>query len=306
MKRFSRLLFVVLIVAIVGGGGYWFYQNRLAPASASSASGTYRQIVQVKQGSLSSTVSVVGELDAVQSETLAFTYMDGTAKLTKLNVAAGNTVKKGQVLASIDPASYQQALDQAKSTLQADAKTLADLKAPPTELEIATDDLAIAQGNYDLAKAKQDLADFQSPDLASLKTALLDAQDSLQQAELDQTLAERDSLAKSERDISYSSDWNERRLRDLLALKRPEPGTSAQDHNTDGADGRVQDRPHPSPDRKAVGENVQRSRQDQSPGGDRGGAKGARYRAGRRRRAGCGQGPVGNADRPSRHREGQR
>ena len=163
----------------------------------------------------------MGELDAVQSETLAFSHMNGTAKLTKLNVAAGNTVQKGQVLANIDPAPYQQALDQAKSSLQASQKTLADLEAPPTDLEIATDDLAIAQANYDLENAKQSVSDLQAPDLASLQVALQDAKDSLQQAELDQSLAERDSLAKSERDNSYSVDWNQRRLRDLLALKHP-------------------------------------------------------------------------------------
>jgi RND family efflux transporter MFP subunit len=222
MKRYSRLLLVILVVAIVGGAGFWFYQTRLAPASASSAaSGTYTQIVQVRQGPLSSTVSVVGELDAVQSETLAFTHMNGTAKLAKLNVAAGNTVKKGQALASIDPAPYQQALDQAKSDLQASQKTLADLQAPPTALEIATDDLAIAQANYDLENAKQSVTDLQAPDLASLKNALLDAQDSLQQAELNQSLAERDSLAKSERDLSYAADWSQRRITELLALKHP-------------------------------------------------------------------------------------
>ena len=222
MKRKNQLLVLILVVVVVGAGGYWFYQNQLAPASASSAaSGTYTQIVQVQRGTLSSTVSVVGELDAVQSETLAFAHMNGTAKLAKLNVAAGNTVKQGQALASIDPAPYQQALDQAKSTLQADAKTLSDLEAPPTALAIATDDLAIAQANYDLANAKQSVSDLQSPDLGSLKNALLDAQDSLQQAQLNQSLAERDTLAKTERDLSYSADWFQRRINELVVLKHP-------------------------------------------------------------------------------------
>ena len=206
MKRFSRLLFVVLIVAIVGGGGYWFYQNRLAPASATSASGTYTQIVQVKQGSLSSTVSVVGELDAVQSETLAFTYMDGTAKLTKLNVAAGNTVKKGQVLANVDPASYQQALDQAKSTLQADAKTLADLKAPPTALEIATDDLAIATAQYQLAQAQSTLDDLVHPDMAQLQSDVASAQSALTKAQADLLAKQNDDAAAKQLTSLYQAE----------------------------------------------------------------------------------------------------
>src|SRR5512135_784392 len=112
MRRIIKFWPLALLLVVVIAGGYWFYQNRIASPSASAAtSGNYTQIFPVKQGSLSSTVSVVGELDAVQSETLAFSHMNGTTKLAKLNIATGATVKKGQVLASIDPAPYQQALD---------------------------------------------------------------------------------------------------------------------------------------------------------------------------------------------------
>ncbi len=221
MKRIIRFWPLVLVLAAIAGG-YWFYQTRLAPGSASAATGgTYTQIVQVKQGSLSSTLSVVGELDAEQTETFTFSHAGGTTTLAKLNVAAGNSVAKGQVLASIDAASYQQALDQAKSDLQAAQKTLDYLKAPPTELEIAQANLAIAQAQYDEENAKQGLADLQSPDQTTLQNAVLDAQDAITQAEYSQILAEHDSLAKSERDLSYSADWYSRRIRDLEALKNP-------------------------------------------------------------------------------------
>ena len=220
MKRYRWLVLLVLIAG-VAGGGYWFYQTRIASGGSSSKSGAYTQIVQVKQGSLSSTLSVVGELDAVQDETLTFSHMSGTAKLAKLNAKAGNSVKKEDVLASIDPASYQQALNQAKSKLLAAQKTLSDLKEPPTAVEIAEDDLAIAQANYDLEKANQDLADLQSPDLGSLQTTYLDAQDALTQTQLSLTLADHDSLAKDARDLSYSADWFQRRINELEALKHP-------------------------------------------------------------------------------------
>src|SRR5512140_2509648 len=102
MKRIIKF-WPLLLVLVVAAGAYWYYQTQMVPASASSTSGSFSQIVPVRQGALNSTVSVVGELDAVQSEALAFGKMSGSAKLTKLNVAAGNTVKQGDVLASIDP-----------------------------------------------------------------------------------------------------------------------------------------------------------------------------------------------------------
>ena len=70
------------------------------------------------------------------------------------------------MLATIDSAPYQQALDQAKNDLQAAAETLADLQAPATALEIAGR-WAVATAEQALAQAKADLADLSHPDLTT-------------------------------------------------------------------------------------------------------------------------------------------
>ena len=133
MSKVIRAVLGILVIIGLAAGGYWFYQNRIA-TKASPASGGFTQVVPVRQGNLSSTVSVVGQLEAVQSADLAFERISGTTKLLSLKVKPGNTVTATQVLATVDPAPYQQALDQAKSALQAAEKTLADLKTPPTAL----------------------------------------------------------------------------------------------------------------------------------------------------------------------------
>ena len=202
MKLILTIWAVVFLVVAVVGGGFWLYQNRIAPTAAATGSTTLTQIVEATEGSLSNTVSVVGELDAVQSEDLAFSHLSGLTKLATLKVTAGNTVHKGDVLATVDPASYQQALDQAKSDLQASQKKLADLEAPPTALALAQADLAIAQAQYDQQKAQSDLADQQAPNVSALKNTLQDAQDSVTQLGFSDSLAERDALAKSERVLS--------------------------------------------------------------------------------------------------------
>ena len=132
---------------MVRGWGASGTTSRNRQPKATTAAGTsFTQIVDVKQGNLSSTLSVVGQLEAVQQADLSFERMSGTAKLLKLEVKAGNTVTAGQVLASIDPASYQQALDQAKSDLQAAQEKLTTLKTPPTALKTAKADLAVNAG----------------------------------------------------------------------------------------------------------------------------------------------------------------
>lgn len=184
MKRVLRIL---SILTILGGiiGSYWFYQNRIVPPASAAANGGFTQIVAVRQGSLSNNLSVVGELEAVQSQDMKFSDMNGAATLKTLTVAAGNTVKQGQVLASIDAAPYQQAVDQAKSDLQASEKNLADLKATPTALKFAQADLAVAQAQYQIQEAQNGLDELVHPDLDKLKSDVAAAQNALAKAQSD-------------------------------------------------------------------------------------------------------------------------
>ena len=179
MKRIIKIILAALLIAAIGGGGYFYFQSRAATGTDTASTGTYTQVVQVKQGDLSSSLSVVGQLEAEQSSSLAFEQMSGTANLLTLAVQAGNIVTKGQVLATIDSAPYQQALDQAKSDLLAAEETLADLNEPATALDIAQADVAVATAEQTLEQAKSDLADLGAPDLTSLENAVKDAEDNL-------------------------------------------------------------------------------------------------------------------------------
>jgi len=217
MKWVLRLGLVVLVL-LLAAGGLWFYRSRAASTASTATSSNFTQVVDVQRGNLSATITVVGELDAVQRADLAFERMTDTTKLVSLEVKPGNTVKAGQILATIDPAAYQQALDQAKSDLQTTEQTLADLKTPATVLEIATADETVAQADHGLQQAKQDLVDLQTPDLSTLKAAVQNAQDDLTLTQLQETLAEHDAVTKSERDLQYSAGWHQRRIAQLQDL----------------------------------------------------------------------------------------
>ncbi len=218
MARLWRFIWLTLAVAIVGAGGYWFYQQQGVTAQESTDSG-FTQLVTVQQGSLSADISVVGQLEAVQQEELAFDRLTGTTTLLTLDVTAGNRVEAGQVLATIDPALYEQALEQVQNNLLEAEQNLADLQEPPTELALAQADQSVAQAELDLKQALADLAGLDDPeDVSDLQAALKSAQDSLALAQLQQPLAEHDGLAKTERDLQYAIDWNQRRYWDVKAL----------------------------------------------------------------------------------------
>jgi multidrug efflux pump subunit AcrA (membrane-fusion protein) len=213
-RRVLSLLGIVVVLA----AGVWVYVNVLAPQTPATTAANFAQVTQVKQGNVSASISAVGQLASVQQSDMAFDRMSGSTKLLTLGVKVGNTVTAAQVLATIDPAPYQQAVDQAQSDLQAAQDNLATLKTPATALQISKSDVAVAQASRDYEQAKYDLSQLVTPDIASLQDAVANAQDALAVAQIQQTLAEHDATAKSERDLLYAVAWHQRRISDLQAL----------------------------------------------------------------------------------------
>lgn len=81
---------------------------------------------KVARGTVTSTVSAAGTVAALQSRTLGFAT-SGT--LTELNVRAGDTVQAGAVLAKIDPAAAQSAVDAAEDGVDSAEEDLDNAEA---------------------------------------------------------------------------------------------------------------------------------------------------------------------------------
>ncbi|MEZ4832892.1 MAG: efflux RND transporter periplasmic adaptor subunit [Caldilineaceae bacterium] len=222
MKFIRRLISLIIALAVIAAAGIWLYQNRQllnVTAEDAATTATLSQIVTVQQGDLSASLTVVGELTAVQQEDLAFDRMSGADNLLSLDVAAGNVVVTGQVLATIDSTSYAQALDRANNSLQEAIEALDDLSVAATALELAQARMDVAGAELSLKQALADLADLDEPaDVTDLQYALANAQDSLKLTQLQAQLLDLDSLARSERDLTYAIDWNQRRYWELKAL----------------------------------------------------------------------------------------
>lgn len=181
-KRALRTLLILVLLAAVGGG-VWYFRADLLPQSSTTATTEFTQIVTVERGNLAATISVVGELYAPENSLLAFDQLGGKTKLRTLEVTAGNRVEAGQVLATIDPTPYEQALTQAETTLQSAKTALADLQKPATALAIAQAGLAIAQADLAVQQAQSALDELLHPDIAALQSAVADAQLALTEAQ---------------------------------------------------------------------------------------------------------------------------
>ena len=159
--RFLRpWLIVPLVVALVAGG--WFAFGRKDKASQASAT-TIERTVDVTSGVLSRTVSVSGTIQAATTDDLNFA---SSGTVAAVNVQAGEVVKKGAVLATLDSAALASAVTQAEASVaDADAKLSTDQSASATSAEIAADEsnLASLQSQLTAAQTALDGATLVSP-----------------------------------------------------------------------------------------------------------------------------------------------
>jgi HlyD family secretion protein len=153
-------LLLVLPLALVGGGALWHVKGHgdEAPGYATE---------QVKRGDLTQVVTATGTLNPVVNVTVGSQI---SGRICKLYVDYNSTVKSNQVIAEIDPSTYQAALEQAQADL-ASAKANAELQR--VEADRSTElfkDKLISRSDYDTALATLHEAEA----TVQIKEALLD------------------------------------------------------------------------------------------------------------------------------------
>jgi HlyD family secretion protein len=187
MKKLKWLLGFSLLIAALALGGFTYY-TRSQKANFLKA--------KVQRGDLESAISATGTLSAVISVAVGSQVSGNVAKLY---ADFNSPVKKGQLVAQIDPAPFQTRVDQAKANLDsAKAQIInaevglrkADLDIANAELNITNQKAAVvrSQSQVNDAKRKQDL---QAKMLAA-GVSTKDASDSAQ-AVYDQAVASLES-----------------------------------------------------------------------------------------------------------------
>jgi HlyD family secretion protein len=148
----KKIIIAAIIVVLIGGGLLVYYKTK-------SGEVKYKT-VPIQNGSLRATVTATGTVNAVKT-VLVGTQVSGTLK--ELHVDFNSQVKKGQVIAEIDPASLQAQVDQARAnTLAAKANvekakaTLEDAKRTrDRNRQLFSKDL-IARSDLDTSEATHD------------------------------------------------------------------------------------------------------------------------------------------------------
>jgi HlyD family secretion protein len=154
-----KLVATVLILGVIGGGGFWYYRysRKPTPPTVTTAAVTRGDIVE--------TVGATGTLQAVTTVQVG-TQVSGT--IASLGADFNSLVKKGQVIARLDPSLFQTQIEQARANLiraQADLERLkvmlADAQSKLTRARelsnrqlIPRTDLETAEVNVQAAQAQ--------------------------------------------------------------------------------------------------------------------------------------------------------
>ena len=151
-RRLLHPAVVMPIVAVLAIGIWWTFFRSSGSKSTRGASAASDQVVDVTFGPIAQTVSAQGTIAAVATDALSFS---AAGTVTAVNVKAGDVVKAGQVMATLDSPTLQAAVDTATATLaQAQAKlsddtaanaSAAQLIADQAQVTTATDALTAAQ-----------------------------------------------------------------------------------------------------------------------------------------------------------------
>ncbi|MCL8251619.1 efflux RND transporter periplasmic adaptor subunit [Aeromicrobium fastidiosum] len=136
----------VAVVLVIGAAGYWFLGRADSAETATTVS-------EVTTGTFKQTVSGSGTLEPAQQADLEFAV---SGRVTAVEVGAGDTVTKGDVLARLDTVSLEASLAAAEAQEEAAETTVAN-DGSETSTQRAANEASLASARADVAQAQDDL-----------------------------------------------------------------------------------------------------------------------------------------------------
>ena len=150
------LLLGIAVVGILGGGAWWWTARK-----GEAADSAYRTAT-IERGDIRVAISATGTLSAISTVTVGSQI---SGQVTDVLVDYNSEVKKGEVLARIDPSTYEAQIEQgnaqianAQASLKQAQATLANAELDYTRKADLGRHKLVAQSDVDLARAARDQA----------------------------------------------------------------------------------------------------------------------------------------------------
>jgi HlyD family secretion protein len=192
LSRKQRLLVAVAGVAVIGLLAFYFWGNQASAAEYMTA--------KVERGNLRNTVTATGTLQAVTTVQVG-SQASGT--ISALYADFNSIVKKGQVVAQLDPAVSKAQVDQARANLQQARASLQQARAAVVNSRAGVSDAqAKALAANSTAQSEQAGVSSARANLAVLKAQLNDAESFLRQQ---QSLVQAGVIAQRDMETAQTS-----------------------------------------------------------------------------------------------------
>ncbi|MEU4156952.1 biotin/lipoyl-binding protein [Actinoplanes sp. NPDC026670] len=151
LSRHPSLVVNAVIGVVLVAGAYTVYETFSGTDDGATAATASERTVTVQQGTVTKTATADGTLESASTASATF---ETSGTVTSISVKVGDKVKKGQVLAKVDPAAAQRSLDAAEADLDAAQDSLdraedagsdtSDAENQVTEANLAVDEAEAA------------------------------------------------------------------------------------------------------------------------------------------------------------------
>ena len=145
----KKIILTLIVLAILGGGSYAYYMRKGVPEPTVTT-------MPLSRGDIAETVQATGTLEAVETVDVG-TQVSGVVE--EMSVDYNDIVKKGQVIARLDPSIIQTQIEQAKANVtraEADLDrlrvNLADAKRKFEQAKLMWEKQLIPRDQYDTAE----------------------------------------------------------------------------------------------------------------------------------------------------------
>jgi multidrug efflux pump subunit AcrA (membrane-fusion protein) len=196
-RRWWRWLTVPLVAVVIAAAAFWIAKP-FGTEAASLVTAT------ATTGTIVSSVSISGSIASSSINELSF---DTSGTVTAVNVAVGDSVTEGQVLATIDDSSLQVQLQTAQANVDAAQARLDDDLAAPTADTIAAAKDSVDQATLQLSTARTSLSDTKAQNKQNIAdaTAALNAAKATLTADKASLPADDPQLAKDEAAVTSAT-----------------------------------------------------------------------------------------------------
>src|SRR6185369_9786395 len=150
-SRWVKWLVILVVVGALIGGGIWYF------VQASSSAPQY-QIVPVAKGDLVQVVTATGQINPVVNVQVGSQI---SGRLNKIMVDFNSEVKSNQVIAQIDPSTYQAAVLRADADVANAKANLALTKVQADRADSLYTNHLISASDHDTSKAQEQQAEAQ-------------------------------------------------------------------------------------------------------------------------------------------------